>query len=285
MSEPAYHDVNVAEAMDLVAKDEVVVLDVRTAGEYQNLGHIPESILLPMNLLPTALATLANGDKPLLICCEHGIRSAAAAEFLVGSGLRGVLNLVGGMSVWTGPREFTAGTPFGPYGPSSWLIANADLLPKNGKVLDVACGRGRHALLLAAAQFELVAIDNNPKVIDTLREAAAAANISLQTELLDLEAGEVDLGTDRADVVLVFHYLHRPLFPTLIRALRPGGLLFYETFTVEQAQRGRRPSNPAFLLKLGELDELVKPLTVLRHREGEFEGRCVASVVAQKEAT
>ena len=77
-------------------------------------------------------------------------------------------------------------------------------------------------------------------------------------------------------------YLHRPLFPKLRAALRPSGVLVYETFTTEQASRGK-PTNPDFLLRPGELAELVAPLRVLRQREGEFDGGMVAGVVARYE--
>ena len=82
-------------------------------------------------------------------------------------------------------------------------------------------------------------------------------------------------------MLVVVHYLHRPLFPALLAALAPGGVLVYETFTVAQAARGR-PTNPAFLLEPGELPRLVAPLEVLAAREGDFEGRMVSSVVAVK---
>jgi hypothetical protein len=81
--------------------------------------------------------------------------------------------------------------------------------------------------------------------------------------------------------VLVTHYLHRPLFPALTRTPRPGGLLLYETFTVDQARLGH-PTNPDFLLEHGELATLVAPLQVLRQRDGEFEGRLVAGVAARR---
>ena len=83
------------------------------------------------------------------------------------------------------------------------------------------------------------------------------------------------------DAIFVFNYLHRPLMPALRAALKPGGRLFYETFTTRQAERGH-PKNPAFLLKDGELAELVAPLTVLRSREGDVDGRFVASIVAER---
>jgi len=81
--------------------------------------------------------------------------------------------------------------------------------------------------------------------------------------------------------VVVVHYLHRALFPALKNALRPGGLLVYETFTRAQAQRGR-PTNPDFLLEPGELKTLVAPLDILVEREGDFEGKTLASVIAAR---
>ena len=75
------------------------------------------------------------------------------------------------------------------------------------------------------------------------------------------------------------HYLHRPLMPAIVRAVAPAGVLVYETFTRDQAARGR-PTNPAFLLEPGELVALVAPLEVVRSREGDVRGRDVASVVA-----
>jgi len=78
------------------------------------------------------------------------------------------------------------------------------------------------------------------------------------------------------------HYLHRPLFPHLLAALRPGGILVYETFTQAQARRGK-PTNPAFLLEPGELRALTAGLTILAWREGEFGGRDVASIVCRRD--
>jgi SAM-dependent methyltransferase len=145
----------------------------------------------------------------------------------------------------------------------------------------VASGRGRHALLLAAAGFPVVAVDRKAGLVATLRAAAERLSLPLRADVLDLETGTADLGTAAYDLVLVFHYLHRPLFPALLRALAPGGLLLYETFTVEQAKRGR-PREPDFLLEPGELRRRIAPLEVLREREGEFEGRMIAAVAARK---
>jgi SAM-dependent methyltransferase len=168
-------------------------------------------------------------------------------------------------------------------GPSSWLLENADLLPRGGRALDVACGRGRHALLLAGAGFRVDAVDRDEGCIAALAAVAERLELPVEARVLDLETGEVDLGDALYDIVLVFHYLHRPLFPALLRALATGGLLLYETFTTAQAARGK-PPNPDFLLQPGELVTRVAPLEVLRQREGDFEGRMIASVAARKPA-
>ena len=165
--------------------------------------------------------------------------------------------------------------------PSPWLIANADLLPRGGKVLDVACGRGRHALLLANSGFSVTALDR-PPAIDQLREQAEQMGVSISARALDLETDPPpSLGSRKYDAVLVFNYLHRPLIPAIKEAVEPGGLIFYETFTTRQAERGH-PTNPDFLLKDGELTQLMSPFAILRAREGEFDGRFISSVVAKR---
>ena len=155
-------------------------------------------------------------------------------------------------------------------------------MPRGGTVLDVACGRGRHALLLASAGFAVRAIDRDPDAIAFLRATAERLGLKLACEVIDLETDvPPDLSQGAYDAVLVFNYLHRRLMPALRAAVKPGGRLFYETFTVQQAERGH-PKNPAFLLQSGELPQLVLPLSVLRSREGEVDGRFISSVVAEQ---
>jgi rhodanese-related sulfurtransferase len=282
-SERGYRSIDPEEAQRLLTENSIRLLDVRTPREHQALGHLPGSILLPVDWIASALATLPRDGKPLLIYCEHGIRSAAAARLLAQGGYPNLLNLKGGMSRWAGPRDFSPGKEFGEYSPSSWLVLNADLIPRQGRVLDLACGSGRNALLLAMAGFPVQAVDRDPGKIESLHRIGTDLGIALQARVQDLEATEPDLGRESAELILGFHYLHRPLFPVMIRALSPGGLLLYETFLLEQAARGR-PSRPGFLLARGELSRLVEPLQIVRRREGEFEGRMVAGVAARKEA-
>jgi SAM-dependent methyltransferase len=165
--------------------------------------------------------------------------------------------------------------------PARWLTAHRHLLPAGGDSLDLACGTGRHAIWLAEQGFRAVAVDRDAAAIATLQSEATSRGLSILTHVVDLESGEPFLDRDSFDLIVVVHYLHRPLFPSIVGALRPGGVLVYETFTRAQAARGK-PTNPAFLLEAGELLTLVQPLTALDAREGDFDGRMVASVVAAR---
>jgi SAM-dependent methyltransferase len=165
--------------------------------------------------------------------------------------------------------------------PARWLVDHAHVLPPTGDALDVASGSGRNAFWLAARGLRTLAIDSSATAIAGIRENERRLGLGLRAEIVDLETEEATLPADSCDVIVVVHYLHRPLFPALRAALRPGGILVYETFTRAQAQRGK-PTNPAFLLEPGELRTLIAPLDVLFEREGEFEGKMLASVIAAR---
>jgi len=165
--------------------------------------------------------------------------------------------------------------------PARWLTDHSDLLPVSGDALDLACGRGRHALWLAARGLSVTAVDRDVEALAHVRQTAATRGLTITTQAHDLEGAEASLGSNAFDAIVVVHYLHRPLFPAILDALRPGGLLVYETFTRAQAAIGR-PRSPAFLLETGELLRLVQSLEVLDAREGFFGGRHVASVVGRK---
>jgi SAM-dependent methyltransferase len=165
--------------------------------------------------------------------------------------------------------------------PTRWLVDHQHLLPQSGEALDVAAGRGRNALWLAQRGLQTRAIDRDPEAVQFLREEAERLGLPVRAAVVDLEHGDPRLGSVAYDVIVVVHYLHRPLMADLQEALRPGGLLVYETFTRDQALRGR-PTSPAFLLEPGELRELIQPFEILVEREGEFEGKMLASVIARR---
>ncbi len=133
---------------------------------------------------------------------------------------------------------------------SPWIVTWAGLLPADATVLDIAAGKGRHSRYLAARGHRVTAIDRD------VSELATADGI--EGVAADLEDGSPwPLGNRRFGAVVVTNYLHRPLFPLLFEALQPGGILLYETFMVGNERFGK-PSRPEFLLKDGELLDLVR---------------------------
>ena len=155
--------------------------------------------------------------------------------------------------------------------PAKFLLQQLHRLPK-GKVLDVAAGRGRHALFLASHGFQVDAVDRDEGALAHL-SASAQHHVptAVTTRVLDLEqlAPSVpNLGKDVYDVILVFFYLHRPLFPAIMAALKPGGVLVYETFTIDNHVHHQHPKRREFCLSPNELLRLTSPLHVLHYDEG-----------------
>jgi len=151
-------------------------------------------------------------------------------------------------------------------------------------VLDLACGTGRNGLVLARQQIPVTFADSSETALATVSQQSAAEQLSVTCWQVDLETGEESaLAGKQFDAVLVFNYLHRQLFPEIKRAIRPGGLLFYETFTEAQRKFGR-PSNANFLLRSGELAYYFNDWEVLHNYEGELTDpqRAVAQVIARK---
>jgi len=156
--------------------------------------------------------------------------------------------------------------------PSGFLLANrARLLAaaRRGPVLDLACGRGRHALLVAAWGARVVGVDRDAARLAELAAAARARRLPFDGLRADLEAPYgIPIRAGSCGAILVFRFLYRPLAPAIVRALAPGGLLLYETFTIHQRQLGHGPANPAFLLREGELMQSFPELRVLDTWEG-----------------
>lgn len=136
--------------------------------------------------------------------------------------------------------------------PSAWVCRFAPLIRAGGRVLDLACGGGRHARYLAGLALQVEAVDRDAQALSRL---AGVAGVT--TRSADLEAGPWPYSAHQFDAIIVTNYLHRPLFPRLIAALAADGVLIYETFAVGNERFGR-PVNPDFLLQPGELLELAR---------------------------
>ena len=135
--------------------------------------------------------------------------------------------------------------------PSPWVVRHAQSIPARGKVLDLACGSGRHARFLAGLGYPVLAVDRDPEAL-----AGLSTIEGITTRLLDLEGEEWPLAGQVFDGIVVTNYLWRPRLPDVLALLAPGGALIYETFMVGNAAYGK-PSNPDFLLQAGELRQLA----------------------------
>jgi SAM-dependent methyltransferase len=172
--------------------------------------------------------------------------------------------------------------------PSAWVRRFTPLLQPGSRVLDLACGGGRHVQWLANQGHAVTGVD---------RDAAALARVQATVpgaELLqaDVEAGPWPLAGRAFDAIVVTNYLWRPLFPALLASLAEGGVYLHETFADGHQHIGR-PSRPDFLLQRGELLRVCAGLRVLAYEDGyeapadgtEGGGRCVQRIVAVNETT
>jgi dihydroneopterin aldolase len=162
--------------------------------------------------------------------------------------------------------------------PASFLLRASQFL-KKGTILDVAAGRGRNALYLAGVGFSIDAIDRDERALGELADHAKERGLTeLRVHLLDLESETVaesmldsEQYNDRYDGVIVFFYLYRPLFPVIMRALKPGGVLVYETFLIDNHFHYQHPRRKEFCLEHNELLRLTQGLRVLHYEEGRHE--------------
>ncbi len=137
----------------------------------------------------------------------------------------------------------------------------------SAQVLDLACGSGRNGLWFAKQGYSVTFLDRD---LTSLSEEVKTLEANAELMQFDLEDGSApELPKAQFDIILVFNYLHRPLFPQIKQALKPGGLVIYETFIEKQAEIGR-PRNPKFLLKYGELKLVFSDWDCLHFRQGEF---------------
>lgn len=162
--------------------------------------------------------------------------------------------------------------------PSPWVCRWAHLVRPGGRVLDVACGSGRHVRWLAQQGFDVTGLD---------RDAAALAPLQglADVQVADLEGAPWPLPDARFDAVVVTNYLWRALWPQLLGALAEGGVLIYETFADGHQSVGK-PSRPDFLLRQGELLDVARGLRIVAYEDGFIDAppRYVQRIVAVAQA-
>lgn len=174
---------------------------------------------------------------------------------------------------WEARHRASSGRSPGP--PSAWVLEAVLALPPDAMILDLAGGRGRHALPLAERGRRVVLVD----IAETAVRAAGVPGIVADAAALPVRDGSID-------AIVCVNFLDRSIFPSLVRLLAPSGRLIVETFTAAQRTLGRGPTSPAHLLDRGELPALVAPLDVAVASEGvvhdESGERYVGRVIAVK---
>ena len=167
--------------------------------------------------------------------------------------------------------------------PSAWLQRWAHWLPAGSTVLDVACGSGRHLRFGAAQGWQMTGIDRDATALAASADLVASGQVGLLNA--DIEAGPWPWADRSFNAVLVFNYLWRPLWPQLLAALAPGGVLIYETFANGNQTVGK-PSRPDFLLQNGELLARCASLRTVAYEDGYLDSppRFVQRVVAVRPA-
>jgi SAM-dependent methyltransferase len=157
---------------------------------------------------------------------------------------------------------------------SAWIRRWSHLVPAGGRVLDVACGMGRHLRWFAERGHPVTGVDRSAQAIATLQPLG-------ELVLADIEEGPWPFGGRDFAGVVVTNYLWRPLLPTLVQSIAPGGAMLYETFAIGNETVGK-PSRPDFLLQPGELLRACEGLRVVAYEDGFLDGpaRFVQRIVA-----
>lgn len=163
---------------------------------------------------------------------------------------------------------------------STWVTYCTNIINKKSKILDVACGSGRHTKFLIQKGHFVTGIDINPKF-------QLKADYQKNNKIIkyDLENNVWPFETNSFDCILVTNYLHRPLFPFFIKSLKQNGFIIYETFSLGNEKFGK-PSNPQYLLDNNELFNLLKDeMRIISYQDGIVSNnvqKCVQRVFAIK---
>ena len=171
--------------------------------------------------------------------------------------------------------------------PALFLIEYSSLFTPEtipGPVLDLACGEGSNGLYLARRGLVVEFWDRSRKQVSRVTQKAEGEGLSVKGRTVNLELpGLNPLEGHAFGAILVFRYLHRPLFPWLKKSIAKDGLLMYETFTTDQATFGR-PKNPDYLLQPGELRSWFKDWTIIHEFEGfeKMPPRAIAQLLCRK---
>ena len=163
--------------------------------------------------------------------------------------------------------------------PVEWLKDHADMLNGKGLALDIASGEGRNAVFVAEKGYQTLAVDISPVGLEKARSLADDKGVIIETCVADLDKWEIK--QNAFDLILCFNFLDRRIFPSIKNALKPGGLIFYETFTVDYLKYSNFKRE--WVLEHNELLDTFKELRILNYKEIDAKDKAFASLIALKQ--
>lgn len=258
------------------------LLDVRTEVAFA-AGHVAGAASIALEELGQRTHELPPASRTLRVIDSDPDRATVAAEFLRRRGHR--VHIV----PWKAQLATESGPPRAVlWRPNPFLVEALEVIGSNCdarsglRAMDVACGSGRDAVYLALQGYNVLAVDLLPDALDRAADLARRNRVRLATLAMNVETGPA-LPPDMFDLVTVFRFLHRPLFPLLRRAVAPGGYIVYETFHQRNRKTGSRPNDPAHLLSTGELSAAFEGFDIRISRDGvERDGRFFSSLLARR---
>jgi len=250
-------------------------LDLRPSSEFE-AGHLRGAVNIPFEELSERLHELPPRGERILL---YGPRAEEAARFLSSKPRWEIAFCDDPL-----PEAGLSREPAAPlWRPAAWLSEHYRSIPEGGLVFDVAMGTGRNAVFLAMRGYRVEGEDILPEAVEKARALARRNAVRIDARVGDLTRSD-PLPEAAYDGILVFNYLDRALFPSIRRALAPGGMIIYETFLRGQ-ERLASPKRSDYLLEPGELRAAFADLEILEYNEGlRSPKRLAASLAARKKS-
>jgi rhodanese-related sulfurtransferase len=260
----------------------VIILDVRDARAFE-AGHLPGSGHLPEAEWEARRSELPPPEREVMVVADSPARAHGAARMLESLGYARVFSLeadVGGLEAArdTAPaRPLWRPTPY-----LAWALQRFGALVPSGPAADLASGAGRDAVYMAGLGLEVEAWDRAPEALERALDLARRSRVRLKAIECDLERDQPPLPASRYALLTCFRFLDRPLLARMRGAIRPGGVIVYETYGVGQERFGR-PKRPQYLLEPGELAAAFAGLEVLdREERAPLEGPITSRIVVRR---
>ena len=162
--------------------------------------------------------------------------------------------------------------------PVEWLKGHSYMLNGKGSALDIASGEGRNAVFVAEKGYETLAVDVSTTGLKKAHALADEKGVAIETCVADLDNWKIE--QNAFDLILCFNFLDRKILPSIKSALKPGGLIFYETFTVDYLKYSSFKRE--WVLEYNELLDAFNELRILSYREVDINDKAFASLIALK---